>query len=88
MITAEVSGNEPVAVGPDETCACKVSTADGHLASVAPDGRAFEQVLARAAGGSGSARPHRRRPRLTAPVPANTPIHGRPEHPLAGPRRS
>ena len=35
-----------IAVGPDGTCACKVSSADGDLASAAPDVRAFEQVLA------------------------------------------
>ena len=50
VITADVSGDEPaevtIAVGPDETCACRVSTAAGHLASAAPDVRAFEQVLA------------------------------------------
>ena len=50
VITADVSGDEPravtIAVGPDETCACNVSTADGHLASAAPDVRAFGQVLA------------------------------------------
>ena len=47
--TANVSGDRPVAVtiavGPDETCACRVSTADGHRASAAPDVRTFEQVL-------------------------------------------
>ena len=31
-----------IAVGPDGTCACRVSTTDGHLASAAPDVRAFE----------------------------------------------
>ena len=50
VITAEVPGDEPVAVttavGPDETCACTVGTADGHRASAAPDVRGFEQVLA------------------------------------------
>ena len=50
VITAEVSGNEPVgvkiAVGPDGTCACKVSTAHGQAASAAPDARSLEQVLA------------------------------------------
>ena len=50
VITAEVSGNDPVemtiAVGPDGTCACKTSTAGGQRASAAPDVRAFEPVLA------------------------------------------
>ncbi|MYK89511.1 MAG: hypothetical protein F4018_14900 [Acidobacteria bacterium] len=50
VITADVSGDEPVAatiaVGPDGTCACKVSTVGDHCASAAPDVRAFEQVLA------------------------------------------
>ena len=50
VITAEASGNQPVevtiAVGPDGTCACKVSTAGGQRASAAPDVRGFEQVLA------------------------------------------
>ena len=50
VITAEVWGNEPVevkiAVGPDGTCACKVSTAHGQAASASPDARSLEQVLA------------------------------------------
>ncbi len=50
VATATVSGDDvidvTIAVGPDGTCACKVGTADGHLASAAPDARAFEQVLA------------------------------------------
>ena len=50
MLRAEVPGDDvidvTIAVGPDATCACKVSTADGDLASAAPDVRAFEQVLA------------------------------------------
>ena len=50
VFTAGASGDESVevtvAVGPDGTCACKVSTADGQRASAAPDVRAFEQVLA------------------------------------------
>lgn len=41
VTAAGISGKEPVevtfAVGPDGTCACKVSTADGHGASAAPD---------------------------------------------------
>jgi len=49
VITANVFGDRPVAVtiavGPDETCACRVSTADGHRASAAADVRTFEQVL-------------------------------------------
>ena len=50
VITTDVSGNEPVdvtiAVGPDGTCACKVSTAGSQRASAAPDVHGFEQVLA------------------------------------------
>ena len=50
VVTAEVSGNEPVevtiAVGPDGTCACKVSTAHGQVASAALGARSLEQVLA------------------------------------------
>ena len=50
VVTATVSGDDvidvTIAVGPDGTCACKVSTADGDLASAAPGVRAFEQVLA------------------------------------------
>ncbi len=50
VITAEISGNEPVevtiAVGPDGTCACKVRTAGSNLAAAALDPRAFEHVLA------------------------------------------
>ena len=49
VITGEVSGDElteaTIAVGPDGTCACRVSSADGHRASAAPDARSFEQVL-------------------------------------------
>ena len=49
VVRAEVPGDDVIdvtlAVGPDGTCACKVSTADGHLASDAPDVRAFEKVL-------------------------------------------
>ena len=50
VLRAEVPGGDvtdvTIAVGPDGMCACKVSTADGDLASAAPDVRAFEQVLA------------------------------------------
>ena len=50
VITAEVPGNElvevAIAVGPDGTCACKVSTAHGQVAaSASPDTRSLEQVL-------------------------------------------
>ena len=49
VITATVPGEDvidvTIAVGPDGPCACKVSVADGHRASVAPDVRAFEEVL-------------------------------------------
>ena len=50
VATATVPGDEvidvTIAVGPDGTCACKVSTADGDRAAAAPDVRAFEPVLA------------------------------------------
>lgn len=50
VVTATVPGDDvidvTIAVGPDGTCACRVSTGDGHHASAAPDVRAFEQVLA------------------------------------------
>ena len=50
MATATVPGDDvidvTIAVGPDGTCACKVSAADSHLASAAPDVRAFEAILA------------------------------------------
>ena len=49
VIRAEVPGDElvevTIAVGPDGTCACQVSTARGQLASASPDTRALEQVL-------------------------------------------
>ena len=35
-----------IAARPDGTCACTVSTADGHLPSASPEVRACEQVLA------------------------------------------
>ena len=51
VIRADMCRDEPcevtIAVGPGGTCACKVSSGDGHRASAAPDVRAFEQVLAR-----------------------------------------
>ena len=50
VLRAEVPGDHVtdarIAVGPDGTYACKVSTADGDRASAAPDVRAFEQVVA------------------------------------------
>ena len=50
VVTATVPGDDVIdvtlAVGPDGTCACKVSTTSGQRASVAPDVRGFEQVLA------------------------------------------
>ena len=50
VIKAEVPGNElvevTIAVGPDGTCACQVSTARGQVASASPDTRSLEQVLA------------------------------------------
>ena len=49
VITAEIPGNElievTIAVGPDGSCACKVSTAHGQVASASPDTRSLEQVL-------------------------------------------
>ncbi len=48
-ITAVVSANElveeTIAVGPDGTCACKVSTAPGQVASASPDTRSLRKVL-------------------------------------------
>ncbi len=50
VLRAQVPGddvlNVTIAVGPDGACARKVTTTEGHLASPAPDVRAFEQVLA------------------------------------------
>ena len=49
VITAAFSGNDEIAatigVGPEGTCACKISAGDTHLASTAPDARSFERVL-------------------------------------------
>ena len=49
VITAEFSGDDlietSIAVGPDGTCACKMSVGETHLASMAPDVRSFERVL-------------------------------------------
>ena len=49
VVSAEIPGNElvevTIAVGPDGTCACRVSTARGQVASASPDTRALEQVL-------------------------------------------
>ena len=49
MLRAEVPREDLIdvttAVGTDGTCACKVSTADGDLASGAPDLRALEPCL-------------------------------------------
>ncbi len=50
VIAATVPGDDVIdvtlAVGPDGTCACKVSAAGRDLASAAPELRVFEQVLA------------------------------------------
>ena len=50
VLTAEVPGDGvidvTIAVGPDGTCACKVSSVDGDRASAGRDVRAFEEVLA------------------------------------------
>ena len=49
VVKAEVPGNElvevTIAVGPDGTCACQVSTVRGQVASASPDPRALEEVL-------------------------------------------
>ena len=49
VVTAEFSENElveaTIAVGPDGTCACKISAGETHIAATAPDARSFEQVL-------------------------------------------
>ena len=49
VITAELAGNglveATIAVGPDGTCACRISAGETHIASTAPDTRSFEQVL-------------------------------------------
>ena len=49
VITAELLGDGPVdasiAVGPEGTFACSISTGDTHLASTATDAQSFEQVL-------------------------------------------
>ena len=49
VVMAEFSENEPVeatiAVGPDGTCAHKISAGKAHIAATAPDARSFEQVL-------------------------------------------
>ena len=50
-ITAELTGDGTVeasiAVGPDGTCACRISAGDTHRACTAPDARSFEPVLKR-----------------------------------------
>ncbi len=49
VIRAEVPGDDvidvTIAVGPDGTCACRVSTAHGVRASASPDTRSLEEVL-------------------------------------------
>ena len=49
VITADVPRVEPVAVtiavGPDGTCACNVSTANADRAATSPDPRSFERLL-------------------------------------------
>ena len=48
-ITAEFSGDVVVkattVVGPDGTCACRISAGATHLAATAPDARSFQDVL-------------------------------------------
>ncbi len=47
--TAEVAGDRlvevSVTVGPEGTCACKISAGELHSASTAPDARSFERLL-------------------------------------------
>ena len=49
VITAQLLGDNPVeasiAVGPEGTCACRVSAGETHLASTAPDAQSFEAEL-------------------------------------------
>ena len=49
VIRAEVPGDDvidvTIAVGPDGTCACRVSTAQGDRASASPDARSLEDLL-------------------------------------------
>ena len=49
VITAEFGRDNLIdviiAVGSEGTCACRISTADTHIASTAPDVRSFKQVL-------------------------------------------
>ena len=49
VITAELSGDDlietSIAVGPEGTCACRISAGDTHLPATAPDVRSFERVL-------------------------------------------
>ena len=48
VLTAELPGDGlvevSVAVGPEGTCACRISAGDTHLASTARDARSFERV--------------------------------------------
>ena len=49
VINAELVGNDRVdtsiVVGPEGTCACKITVGDTHLASTASDARSFQKVL-------------------------------------------
>ena len=49
VLTAELSGDDlietSIAVGPEGTCACKMSVGERRLGSMAPDVRSFERVL-------------------------------------------
>ena len=49
VLRAEVPSDDvidvTIAVGPDGTCACRVSTAHGDRASASPDARSLEDVL-------------------------------------------
>ena len=49
VVTAELSAaagavEASIAVGPEGTCACTVSTGDTHLPCAAPDARSFERL--------------------------------------------
>ena len=49
VINAELDGNDRVdtsiVVGPEGTCACRITVGDTHLASTASDARSFQKVL-------------------------------------------
>ena len=49
MITAELPGDDlvdvSITVGPEGTCACRISAAGAHTAATAADARSFETLL-------------------------------------------